>query len=433
MGCVLTWVRHSGIAWRLVALTAAVLSWAGVGYGQAPTSPVVSKGAGVEAGSAVEASGADAVQGSGARGQLSALYAKVRGAVVRIETEAGVGSGFVYHSKRHVATALHVVEYAEEIQVYFDARTSVPAVIVAYDAAHDVALLELSEAYPDATPLAPYLGPLAVGTPLAVIGHPYSDLSKMHSQLEGLLNWSLTQGVVGAVSRAWVQTDAQINPGNSGGPVLSLDGRVIGVVSARLREAQGIGIIARVKHVEALTKSPRTGGPPAPDFTRDVFEFGFAQHHSSLGSLSGFALGAGVVYERVMPVRLRFLFVSGEHERPDETVLRTGIDRFDFEASAGYRFEVVDGVSVTASLGAAVFINHLSDLYLLVPPQQPDCTAALCPVQGQASTETRTEVQGLPTFGADVGIGLLGLGYSFQLDVDDADRSIHRVLVALRF
>lgn len=54
--------------------------------------------------------------------------------------------------------------------------------------------------------------------PVAVLGHPYADLSRIVPQLRGLLNWSLTQGIVGAASESWIQTDAAVNPGNSGGP-----------------------------------------------------------------------------------------------------------------------------------------------------------------------------------------------------------------------
>jgi serine protease Do len=76
-------------------------------------------------------------------------------------------------------------------------------------------------------------------------------------------------GVVSSVARQpdpdsptiYIQTDAPINPGNSGGPLITENGRVIGVNSMVLRDTQGIGFALPI---EAVFKAfPELGDPPS--------------------------------------------------------------------------------------------------------------------------------------------------------------------------
>lgn len=144
--------------------------------------------------------------------------------VVQIETEFGLGSGFVYEDG-HVLTAAHVVEGADEVAVRFaDGRQAVGRV-VGGDTSKDIAVIEVDTAGIPAAPMAldsePVVGQLAVA-----LGSPWD--------LEG----TVTAGIVSAVDQAvpgqngpqaMLQTDAPINPGNSGGPLADRSGRVIGV------------------------------------------------------------------------------------------------------------------------------------------------------------------------------------------------------------
>ncbi len=151
--------------------------------------------------------------------------------------EAGVGSGFVIDGQGEIATNAHVVTTgqapqlvkASQVFVEFADGNQVEAKVRGYDPEADVALLEVD---PKGLTLRPLpLGRsdrVAVGMPVAAIGSPFNERQ------------SLSVGVVSAVDRSIrgltafqiagaIQTDAAINPGNSGGPLVSADGKVIGI------------------------------------------------------------------------------------------------------------------------------------------------------------------------------------------------------------
>ena len=62
------------------------------------------------------------------------------------------------------------------------------------------------------------------------------------------MNWTLTAGKISQIRgsdiepnrNVFVQTDAPSNPGNSGGPLVSLRGQVVGVLTMKLRESEGL-------------------------------------------------------------------------------------------------------------------------------------------------------------------------------------------------
>ena len=225
--------------------------------------------------------------------ELQALYEKTRHAVVRIETDHGLGTGFFYHSPQHVATAYHVIENARSIMIALDDDRRLEARVVAWDERYDLAILRIEGLAPGRPILQPFTDPIEVGMPVAVLGHPYADLSRLMPQLRGLLNWSLTQGIVGAVSESWIQTDSAVNPGNSGGPLLAHDGRLLGVISARLREAEAIGLVTHVDRLEDLTKRIGMRSPPISVVSFDSVELGWMTQYLEDGEISGFTVGAG--------------------------------------------------------------------------------------------------------------------------------------------
>ena len=176
----------------------------------------------------------------------------------------GQGSGVIIDPKGIIITNNHVVDESARVQVNLkDGRTYIGEVI-GTDPATDVALVKVdAEHLPFAT-----LGDseslkvgqivLAIGNALGLPGAP-----------------TVSMGLIGALGRllpgtdfvveGLIQTDAAINPGNSGGPLADLDGRVIGMNTAMIPFAQGMGFaipsetIKRV--IDQITRNGRVVRP----------------------------------------------------------------------------------------------------------------------------------------------------------------------------
>jgi len=370
-----------------------------------------------------------APSGTPPREWLKAVYEKVADSVVLIETEQGTGSGFFFYSTRHVATALHVVDDAETIVVgTSDGRRSFGRV-VAYSRDHDVALVELEQAVSGAHILVPYDGPIEIGETVAVIGHPFSGLEETLPRLRGLLNWSLTQGVVGAVAGSWLQTDAAINPGNSGGPVLNERAEVIGVVSAKLTNAQGIGMIARVKRVEDLIPWIGRQPPPRQVLAFDGIELGFVVNGDE-DLIDGFSVGAGVRVVKRYPVLFRLGFLGGDVEPASPTTLATRLERFSGEITGGYALSLGSYVELSPNAGVALFYDRRHDSSLRIDGDVA-CPSPPCLVEGRVIRSTDLEWRFLPMLGVSLDLGFLRLGYAYQFDLGELDDSEHRMLFAL--
>jgi S1-C subfamily serine protease len=160
------------------------------------------------------------------------IYDQLKNSVVLIETDLGLGSGFVYDESGHIITNYHVVEGASTIQVTFlDGATS-SADVVGTDPYSDIAVVHLDQ---QVTTLQPVVlgssSDLMVGEPVAAVGNPYG------------LSDTLTAGIVSSLGRSIdapggyviidiIQLDAAINPGNSGGPLVNTKGQVVGVNTA---------------------------------------------------------------------------------------------------------------------------------------------------------------------------------------------------------
>ncbi|MFM7201022.1 MAG: S1C family serine protease [Myxococcota bacterium] len=197
----------------------------------------------------------------------SEIYSEVQDSVVLIKCDESTGAGFLVKDRRTIATAFHVVSAGADIEVLTHGGKSVKARLLDYDKRNDLALLEVEQELSEGNPLPLRLvDELQIGEPVVVIGHPFGSLSEQKDDLKGLLTWTMTAGVVGATSPGVLQTDAAINPGNSGGPVLDYEGKVLGVVSAQLRDASNVGFAVRSdllkKLIDRPLKAPALIRPP---------------------------------------------------------------------------------------------------------------------------------------------------------------------------
>src|SRR5262249_26865547 len=138
-----------------------------------------------------------------------------------------------------------------------------------------------------------------LGTPVAAIGHPqYSPL--LPRSMRGLLQWSVTAGVVSAKNEDFLQTDAPLNPGNSGGPLLGCDGRVLAVVSSQLRDSQGIAFGIPVKKLAQLRGEIGHQTPYYGHLAFGDFGLGFAAHVTRPdGFYGGYVGGSMILFDRL--------------------------------------------------------------------------------------------------------------------------------------
>jgi S1-C subfamily serine protease len=156
----------------------------------------------------------------------------------RTVRQTGLGSGVIIDSQGHILTNEHVVAGAEEINVWLASGARYRGRVVGKDHATDVALVQVQGR---SLPVAP-LGSsahLVPGQWAIAIGNPFGF---QHTVTLGVV--SSTGRPVHAGDRSYeklIQTDAAINPGNSGGPLIDGKGRVIGINTIVLAEAQGIG------------------------------------------------------------------------------------------------------------------------------------------------------------------------------------------------
>jgi S1-C subfamily serine protease len=173
---------------------------------------------------------------------LPAIFDAVKDSVVLIETDVGQGSGFVYSESGYIITNNHVVEDATTIRVTFITGNMSRASIVGRDPYSDIAVVQATDV--STNELHPiYLGnssALVVGQPVVAIGNPFG------------LSQTITSGIVSQVGRELattgnfrivdvIQLDAAINPGNSGGPLVNMRGEVVGVNTAIIEGAEGLG------------------------------------------------------------------------------------------------------------------------------------------------------------------------------------------------
>ena len=196
------------------------------------------------------------------------VAAAVRPSVVTITTSVyssaapssvpttGAGSGFVVAEDGLILTNYHVVAGASSLTVTLDDARAFQASVVKTDALHDLALIRANVA--GLTPLTlGDSGTVRVGQLAIAIGSPL-----------GTLTDSVTQGIVSGIDRTvivedratqtdknlsgLIQTDAAISPGNSGGPLLDASGSVIGVITANVGGAKGLGFAVPINQAQEL-------------------------------------------------------------------------------------------------------------------------------------------------------------------------------------
>lgn len=154
-----------------------------------------------------------------------------------------MGSGFIVNSNGYIVTNSHVIEDGKYDQItvsLIDGTTEVGEVLW-YDKSLDLAVVKINRTNLPVVELGDS-NELMVGEPVVAIGNPMTlDLERTVTQ--GIIS-GLNRSIVfenGTVIEPLLQTDASINEGNSGGPLFNAKGQVIGINTAKMKTAEGLG------------------------------------------------------------------------------------------------------------------------------------------------------------------------------------------------
>ncbi|MBI5275449.1 MAG: trypsin-like peptidase domain-containing protein [Burkholderiales bacterium] len=178
------------------------------------------------------------------------------------EVEAGVGTGVVIVDKGIILTNLHVVSGSDRVEVIFHDGLKSPAHITGVQTENDLAVLQAAK-IPDDMIAATMrsTSDLRPGDRVLAVGYPFG------------IGPSASGGVVSGLGRVFrspegkqemknlIQFDAAANPGNSGGPLVTMDGEVVGIVTAILnptpaRTFLGIAFAVPIENAAAAAGLP---------------------------------------------------------------------------------------------------------------------------------------------------------------------------------
>jgi S1-C subfamily serine protease len=164
------------------------------------------------------------------------------------------GTGVIFDAEGLIVTNNHVIEGATRITVFLVDERTFEADLIGRDPTSDLAVIKIPKgdynavdfADPEKLRVGDWV--IAIGNALDLHGGP-----------------TVTLGIVGALDRVvdtedsrlfdMIQTDAAINPGNSGGPLVNLNGKVVGINTARTQRGEGIGFAVSTFTVAPVVES----------------------------------------------------------------------------------------------------------------------------------------------------------------------------------
>jgi S1-C subfamily serine protease len=173
-----------------------------------------------------------------------------------------MGSGMIVDSNGYILTNAHVIgdgEY-EKLTVSLIDGSTIEGKVLWYDTTLDLAVVKVDKTGLPAVELGDS-DELMVGEPTVAIGNPMTlDLER-----------TVTQGVVSGLNRSitfdngttikpLIQTDASINSGNSGGPLFNAEGQVIGINTAKMTSAEGLGFAIPINTAKSILEQLISGG-----------------------------------------------------------------------------------------------------------------------------------------------------------------------------
>ena len=260
-------LAHPGLPWLAIALLAGALGWL-LGPGAAAPRKLTQD----DINAAVMHTLTQKVLPSPAARAAAAVapsLVRVEGLVAgrkdrkgHVEMGRGVGSGVVIIDNGTILTNLHVVQGAESINVTFADGLQSPAAVVNVQPENDLAVLR-AQKVPDDLQAATMrgTGDLLPGDEVVAIGFPFGIGPSVSAGVVSGLKRGFRSPEGGQVMDNLIQFDAAANPGNSGGPLVTMDGQVVGIVTAILnptpaRTFLGIGFAVPIENAAAAAGQP---------------------------------------------------------------------------------------------------------------------------------------------------------------------------------
>lgn len=247
-----------------------------------------------------------------------------------IETDIAIGSGFAV-SENEIVTNAHVISDARMIRVITYSGDSLPTSVVDYDEDLDLAVLYVADGSFSALPIAS-LDATRVGDDVYAIGAPKS------------MAYTLTKGIVSSKDRVirgrqYIQIDAAVNEGNSGGPLLDANGNVLGVITLKLTDAEGIGLAIPITVVldwmSGVDTSPPVSSASSQNAPRD--DTGNPSN-TAPESVPYHSLGAEKVYAALVIalsisvlINIAFVVFFALSRKKSKPIPNHSPDRMDFE------------------------------------------------------------------------------------------------------
>ena len=166
-----------------------------------------------------------------------------------IEFKSG-GTGFMIDGRGYLITNAHIVQYSKNIAVVDNNGNQYNATILQKDNSRDIAILKIDDKNFNRIPSLPYgisKTVSDVAEPIFTLGYPRNDIVYSEGYLSartGFNGDSLT-----------CQLGIAANRGNSGGPVFNHNGEVIGILSTRDTESEGVAFAIQSKYIYDAVKT----------------------------------------------------------------------------------------------------------------------------------------------------------------------------------
>lgn len=264
------------------------------------------------------------------------------------------GTGIIISSNGYIITNKHVIpENVSNVSIVRSDGTVVEGVtVVGRDPLNDIAFLKINNASDLPAAELGDSSKVTIGQGVVAIGNALGRFQNtVTSGIISGIGRPITAGVGADAERLedLFQTDAAINPGNSGGPLVSLDGKVIGINTAIAEEAEGIGFAIPINATKGLIKTVTSSGEVSRAY---------------LG-VRYIGVNAVVAEERNLAVKQGALISSGEGQDPivdggpaDKAGLRAndiitkvnGAAITDRQSLAGLLSQYVPGDTVTLTV-----------------------------------------------------------------------------------